>query len=435
MRGRTDLSRADSEPMPWARVGAFIGAFLCMAPLFVLTVRGWANIVLFAGMLLCCAFLFRTQRPQLDPSQRPWVWALVVAMLAPFAAVFISSLLQADIYSARFDSPSRSLAGIPILLFVIRTRFDAARVLQYSLPAALAVTLGQQYFAPQPHKWGVDRMATYFADPLVFGYLSLAFGLTCLMSIRLRADERTGPPWLLAIQMAGFALGIYLSIHSGSRTGWLALPIVLAVWLHINWTGAKRGAELAVFAAAALTSALVYFLSDTVHTRVQLAVGDLVHYPWNGVVTLDTSVGLRITYLRMAWDIFIAHPLVGIGDTKSAIEQLTAFPYATPLALHLAFMAGFHNEVVTNTVRSGVWGGLAAIAILFVPLVIFARHLRDSDAVARRNAALGIAFSTCIVVSSLTTEVLDLKYTASFYAVMIALLCGATLARRGQDHR
>ena len=98
-----------------------------------------------------------------------------------------------------------------------------------------------------------------------------------------------------------------------------------------------------------------------------------------------------------------------------------------------AFGSAFHNQVVTNAVRHGVLGGVAAFLLLAVPLGVAARQLSAADEPARRAAAMGLAWSIVLVASSRTTEVVDLKYTASLYALMTALLCGASLARHGQD--
>src|SRR5262249_21631981 len=136
--------------------------------------------------------------------------ALVLLLLAPLVAAAIGSLLRWDVYLPDFDAPARFALAIPALLFAVRVRLDAARVLRWMLPAALAVTLAQQYVVVQPHHWGPERMSTYFADPLVFGYVSLAFGMMCLMSIRPAGERRGEPPALLALQLAGLLVGLYL---------------------------------------------------------------------------------------------------------------------------------------------------------------------------------------------------------------------------------
>jgi hypothetical protein len=56
--------------------------------------------------------------------------------------------------------------------------------------------------------------------------------------------------------------------------------------------------------------------------------------------------------------------------------------------------------------------------------------LRHPHSVNRENAAMGFAYTLTILVSSVSTEVVDLKSLASLYAVMTAILCGAALAVR-----
>jgi O-antigen ligase len=414
-------------------------ALLCAGPLFVLTLRGWSNIVLFSGTLICTALLLTRRAgaaPWYDVSGYQYAGAVLLALFLPLVSVAWSGLWRLDPYTSPFDSPSRMWAAIPIFLVVLRLRMDVSRFLQFALPAALAVTLAHQLIAPQPRLWGPERMSTYFADPLVFGYLSLSFGLMCLMAISLRDDWRT-QPGLLALKIAGVVLGLYLSVRSGSRSGWIAIPIVVGIWLHLNVrVSHARGRAVVPVAALAVVCVLAvaaYGLVPRVHARVLEAVSDLTSYSFHGVAP-DSPVGLRVTFLRIAADLIAAHPVGGVGDTAHAPPlPLNAFPYATPLAAGTAFKSSFHNQIISNTVRYGVFGGMAAALLLFVPLAVYARQMRHGSAVARRNARMGLAFSVCIVVSSFTTEVVDLKYTASLYALLTALLCGASLANHGQD--
>jgi O-antigen ligase len=418
---------------------ALLCAMLCAAPLFVLTLRGWSNIVLFCGAIVCTALLLwhpAAAPSSYDSKERRYATAVLLALFLPLVSVAWSSLWRLDPYPSPFDSPSRLWAAIPIFLAVRRYRLDPSRILQFALPLGLAVTLGHQLIAPQPRLWGPERMSTYFADPLVFGYLSLAFGLMCLMSISLRDDWRERP-WVFALQGVAVMLGLYLSIRSGSRSGWLAIPVIVGIWLHLNVRPPhRRGRAMVPYLAllfACVLAVAAYELVPRVQTRILEAVSDLSTYSFHGVAP-DSPVGLRVTFLRIAADLIVAHPVGGVGDTAHMPPMpLDAFPYASALAVETAFESAFHNQIISNTVRYGVFGGFAAALLLFVPLVVYGRHLRSGNEVARRNARMGLAYSICIVVSSLTTEVVDLKYTASLYALLTALLCGASLAKHGQE--
>lgn len=407
--------------------------------MFVLTLRGWSNIVLLSSAVVATVLLLsgRAGRdPGCSEEDRPWARWMLIAFFIPLAAVAFSALLRGDYYPAPLDAPSRFWAAIPVFIVVMRLRVNVARILQVALPLALAITLGHQLLADQPRLWGEGRMSTYFADPLVFGYFSLAFGLMCLMAIS-REDAPLGSPWLLSMKVAGFVVGCYLSVESGSRSGWLAIPLVIALWLHFNVHVAhKRGRVVVPIAAvliASLMAAAAYTLVPKVNTRIHEAVTDLRGYSFAGVAP-DSPVGQRVTFLRIAGDLVAAHPLAGVGDTSHRDPApMSAFPYASPVAVRTAFESAFHNQVITNTVRHGVAGGIAAALLLFLPLAIYARRLRRGDAIAQENARMGMAFGITIAVSSLTTEVVDLKYTASLYALMTALLCGSSLARHGQE--
>lgn len=410
------------------------GLLVCCAPLFVLTLRSWANAVLFLGALLSLLVLARGALPAaaVRAEDRRWVRALLLTYIAPIVSVAIAAALRGDHYLAQFDAPSRFLLAIPIFLFVLRSGWPAARVMQWVLPVALLLVFADIQAFGYDLKWrtpglDVDRVTTYVVDPLVFGYFSIAFALMCLVSISPR-DWRGAARWGVLLRLAGAALGFYLSVESASRTGWAAVPIVIGVWAHHHWGRGHRLGTAAAIVGALLLPVFAYLLSPVVAERVDVAVSEVVNYPWNGVLQHETSVGYRITFLRMAADLFALHPWAGVGDT-SHMPPLPpdAFSYAAPAAATRAFESGFHNQVVSNAVRTGVGGLLATAALMLLPLLICARALRRGRPGGDKDALLGVAYCTCLVVSSLSTEVVDLKFAASFYAVMTAVLCGAAL--------
>jgi O-antigen ligase len=88
-------------------------------------------------------------------------------------------------------------------------------------------------------------------------------------------------------------------------------------------------------------------------------------------------------------------------------------------------VAGFHNDYIVNAVRYGIGGLLAIIAIFLIPFLFFAHCLRYKSV--QSYAMVGIAYVLIQSVSSLSYHVLDFKFMASFYALMIALLIGITV--------
>jgi len=278
-----------------------------------------------------------------------------------------------------------------------------------------------------------SRTTTRVVDPLVFGYFSLAFGLMCLASISPR-DWRGDGRWSVLLRAAGAVLGVWFSLQSSSRTGWAAVPLVLGIWLYHHWGRSHRLAAAGALAGAVLLPVAAYLAIPVVGARIDELVHEVATYPWHGVQLQETSTGWRITYLRIAADVFAQHPWAGIGITSHHMPYpASAFSYAAPAAVEGAFTAGFHNQIVSNAIRSGLGGLLATAALLFVPLLLCLRGLRQAAPGGGRQAMIGVAYCTCLVVSSLSTEVVDLKFAASFYATMTAVLCGAVLGARRED--
>lgn len=406
--------------------------FVALAPLFLVTIRSWSGAILILGSCMSFVVLMRQNRgvATCQGMGIPIQKLVVFTLLSPVIAIAISSMLRGRHVWADYDSPSRFFFAIAIFLFAVRRVVNIAKYLQYTAPGSLILTFLHQIFFHQPKLWGPDRMSTYFSDPLVFGYTSLTFGLASLVSINLLTKDSK---FVQAFKLIGAGIGFYLSIMSGSRTGWLAVPVIMAIWIYQQERFKGKNLYLWTFGLTTVFAFGLYPLSATVHQRVLLGLQEVLSYSWVGIAP-ETSVGLRITFLRIAFDMFVSNPLAGFGDTRYELTSLPShiYTYASPESLRVAFNAGFHNEIVTNAIRSGVSGLVSCVMLFFVPLFIFVRQLRSVNPVQRSNALVGVVITVCIFVSSLSTEVFDLKYTASFYALMIALLCASSIAAHEQ---
>lgn len=408
--------------------------FFSLIPIFLLTYSSWSSIILIFGCAFCIAYFIFTKNflnvTDISSGNRKFLIAGLIMLAAPTVAVFASSYLRSEFNDYEFDSPSRFLLASVFLLFAIKTRADISKYLQYTIPIALIITFLHQIIFQQPKLWGVDRMSTYFADPLVFGYISLTFGLISFASINLISKDSLP---LILTKISGFGIGIYLSIMSGSRTGWFAIPIIVVIlWLDrfrasIHKINVRQTFILISLATVFLAS--TFTLSSTSKERLNLAFQEFSEYSLSGIAP-DTSTGLRITFIRIAADLLVKYPVSGVGDTARQSFDIpeNISKYASPASVHMALHSGFHNQIVTNTIRYGILGGIAAIMLFIVPLLIFIHQYKKGTSTNRYNSLIGIIFTVCFFVSSLSTEVFDLKYMASFYAVMISLLCASAIS-------
>jgi O-antigen ligase len=159
---------------------------------------------------------------------------------------------------------------------------------------------------------------------------------------------------------------------------------------------------------------------------VSEAYSDLKKYQWNAM-NPETSLGERISWIRIGWYYFSMRPLTGWGDEgmEKNINDEAISVFASKVSREGLFDGGFHNDYVANTVRYGIGGLVAIIAIFLIPFLFFVHCLRYKSV--QSYAMIGIAYVLIQSVSSLSYHVLDFKFMASFYALMIALLMGITV--------
>lgn len=399
----------------------------CLAglPLFTMTVSGWASGILIVSWILAIWIALRGPRleSQLSDEGRQWLALIAVALALPFAGIFLGQVFRQE-YSIRdFDSQARLLCSALILYVIVRQRLDVLRPLTLVVPGSLLI-VWVVLMAGVGKRWDPtgERLST-FVDPLTFGSLCLTLGLFSFLSIDLFGRDRR---LLRLYKLAGLVIGVYLSIRSGSRTGWLAAPLVLLLWLYVRTAG-YRLLLVATLVGACVT---LFFVSSTVRERTTLAYKEVSAYQWDAPNPLS-SVGDRISFHRIAVFLATEKPLSGHGD--HGFERYVGHPDLNRFAIRdtqeWALKHGFHNEVLTSMVRSGVWGLLAGLGVLLIPAVLFFRGLRFRTTETGRVALLAAGYWLCTMVTSMTTEVFNLKFTASFHALMLACLAKELIVR------
>jgi len=405
-------------------------------PLLSLIVKGWVSGVLFfatliAAILLLLPFLkhppegLRTQSAifTADPLGR-FSTFFVIAFTLPILSVALGQLLQGSWNVARFDAPSRYLMALIVFIAITRYRSAVPRVLELAIPAATIITLILIPYVPATF-WSTipSRLSNHFIDPLIFGQVALALGVMSFLLI----DSSEKRPWYIRLfQLIAGVVGVYLSLRSGSRTGWLAIPFIifLSVMHYSPFSRWKTAILAIVISGLAITA--FYQSSNTAKDRVGAAYSDIKQYKWNAI-NPETSLGERISWMRIGWYYFSMRPLSGWGDEgmDQNINDDRISAFASKVTREGLLFAGFHNDYIANAVRYGIGGLLAIIAIFLIPFLFFVHCLRYKSV--QSYAMVGIAYVLIQSVSSLSYHVLDFKFMASFYALMIALLMGITV--------
>ncbi len=409
---------------------------LSILPLGLFTVKGWASGLSFACAALAILIISsRSLNPKVNEQDAFWIRLLLLMFTLPLFSVMLSSALRGEWIWANFDSASRFFIAAPIFYAVLRNQLKPLLYLQYLMPVSLILTIVAipllPYYGWEFNRaiWG-DRSATYFVDPLTLGYLSLTLGMLCFFSINMYSKDRW---FVIILKIVGTIVGFYISLKTQSRTGWLAIPLVLFLLL---WLYGPKNKILSTFIALIISVVLtigIYQASPTVQNRVHDALVDLQDYKLDQVNS-ESSIGERISFARMGFHYFKLSPIYGWGLRGYMVHandpELVVFASESTRASP-GRGSLFHSEFTTNAVAYGLLGIIYTLLIFFAPLTLCIRQW--ARGVNPRLCAFGIVYLLCEIVSGLSTEIFGLKFAASFHAVFLACLCAELLSNRSQQ--
>jgi O-antigen ligase len=411
------------------RTDVLTSIVLGLAPLFVLTVRGWTNIAFVLLLILSLVGLHRWPKSYWALRTDKRIMWLSLALAFPFVGILLSQLIRHDIQPSYYDGPLRPLAGILLLFHLSARRIDFVRIFQWTCPLAVLSSAIAVWLNPAPTAFWGGRWATYFVDPLTFGQYALLFGFISLLTIHLVERD---PPAAVAFKISAFLVGLVLSVGSGSRSAWVAVPALIVLWFAL--VVRDRRLITAGLAGAVAVIVAAYMFLDIVHLRIDAAMNDYIAYFNDG--NRDSSGGLRLSLARTAWELFLMSPLQGYGDRGfpplQSIEAIA--PFFTPYLEYVLHHHGVHNEILQNMIRSGIFGLIRSLLMFIVPFVIFSTAVRAQSAVTSAAAAIGLCYITAVFFFGMNTETFNLKFLFTFYTIMVCALAAQIIWSTPRKH-
>jgi O-antigen ligase len=280
-----------------------------------------------------------------------------------------------------------------------------------------------------------QRAAGLVKNSITFGNLALVMGAVSLVLHRLVDLPRRAA---LGASIGAVTLGLFASILSGARGGWLIIPVlaVTLVWYMRSELTPFRVAAVAVGFVGVVSIASV--LADGMPTtRASAGVVNVSVYAASEPTaeSASSSEGARLEAWRSAGTAFREHPISGIGwgnlgerfarDVELGIrnERIATFEHA-------------HNQLLGAAANGGLIGLAAVTALFLVPFRIFSRSMRSRQMRERTLGLCGVLVLGSFAVFGLTEAVLENLAPVTFLAVIMAALCaeldaGAALPAAG----
>ncbi len=384
---------------------------LLIYPTLMLTIKGGMNGVFLCMLLL--AFAVMVVRPigmNAVGWRREWV-VYAAAMMAMSTAIFISQSYHQNFAAHPHDAASRYWLAIPMFLLLLRVNLRAFTALQIAFPVAaiigllLAKDMGKARF-------GIDTL-----DVIHYGDFELILGMLSLFSLDWFGCDRLP---LRLLKIFGFIAGLAAAFASGSRGGWLAIPVFIAIFIYFRaaWVSPRTIAFTAI--AGVLIATLLH---SPFHQRMNELVTDVAAYDQGN---RSTSTGIRWQLYKAAVDVFARHPIFGVGPEGFALEMRPMMEAGkiTPDAAELG-RGEVHNDILSKAAGMGVFGLMAMLAIYMVPFRLFWQATKSASEPVKRAGLLGVTFVSGFFVFGLTVELLNLTMATAFYSFTVAVLLAA----------
>ncbi|MEI7770657.1 MAG: O-antigen ligase family protein [Chloroflexales bacterium] len=331
--------------------------------------------------------------------------------------IYVLTLRSLQGTGNREEGTASDKGAVPCSLFPVPSwRLYGLLACLLIAPAADAlVGLAQFWYGIGPPSFGIGggHMRSYgtIGQPNSFaGYMNqawpLALSLTvgALIWLRRAAPRRLG---LIALVASGGATGLLLAalLTSFSRGGWVgavggaAAMIVAAIPLLS--AGLRRGAwRAAALAVGGLALLLALggggMLPDSLAGRLGSITANLRIFDVRGVMITPENFAVveRMAHIQAGWNMFVRHPLTGVGPGNySAAFNQAPGPGEPPITARPWYVSRghAHNYYLNMAAEAGALGAAAYVLLISAVGLQAARAIRHARGILWRAVAVGCA--------------------------------------------
>lgn len=407
-----------------------------LAPASTLVVRGGTGYCFF--VLLAIALFAGFSKPfrlkgSLLVTAYPWY---AVAMLCFMVYLPIQQALDGYFLPREFDGMSRFALSLPIFLLLVNVPIRYLKAFGWGCAlGAIGAGVWAVYSNIYTKIDDLNRLGNDFTNPIPYGNTALLLGFLSVMTIRWdhypnALAKRLG----IAVKVLGLAGGVYASYLSGTRGGWLAIPLFLVLCsLNFGWVRQVRHGLVALVVAVLAMSALL--ASPLGRERVMQGRSDIVQLAEGSAAY--SSIGARLQLWRASIHLFEAHPVTGVGKghLESSLKDLAKKGEVPDYIVNQRA----HSEFFSTIAELGAVGVVCLALIYIGPLVYFVRYRRSPHRDVSTAAYCGIGVSGSVIIFGLSidvfTVVMSTALIALFWAVLLAVITHDARLPQGKPGR
>lgn len=352
-----------------------------------------------------------------------WHWPEVRTM-AVGVAVFAGAGIFLGIwyrYTSGYYEALIPFLLAPLMLHgVLKARLQPAVLW---LGAATAALLAGVFASYQSLVLLKGRATGAMNHPIIFGDLSVVLACVALFGVLYYEPARRSV-WMRAYLLLGAVMGVWSSLLSGTKGGWLSIVMVLFVFAwRVTSNKPVLWRWLGVLLIAALMVKGVWLAPEAlVRGRLEGVWGHAQHWFETGQVT-DWSVSIRLELWSYALQLFAQRPVLGWsgGEALSMLAE-----HLKPFNVPEGIAPVFENDLLHYAAVSGAVGVLSVVG-LYASLLTGFWRFQKQGAKTSAYALLGMLLVVLIFEFGLTVNALGRNAFRYFFCTMSVMLLGLVL--------
>jgi O-antigen ligase len=361
-----------------------------------------------------------------------WAWQsrpLRVMAIGVFwfmaAGVFLGVWYKASI--SYYEAFAPFLLTPLMLSGVLLSRLPSSLVWTGSATGAL---LGGIYASYQSLVLLSGRATGNLPHPIIFGDLAVVLSCMALFGV-LYFETAQRNVWLRAYLLLCTLMGVWASLLSGTKGGWLSIVMFLFIFVWRLTTGHRAGWRWAsaIGLVAILIATVLLAPKELVWNRLAGMWHHALNWFQTGEVT-DWSVSIRLELWSYAWQLFAERPLLGwSGDEAMAKLADHLRPFNVPPGVAPVF----ENDLLHYAAVSGLVGVTSVLALYVGVFRGFWQFQKQSaDQAMKAFALMGMLLVLLIFEFGLTVNALGRSSFRYFFCDMTVILLGLILMSRQQ---
>ncbi|QGZ54202.1 O-antigen ligase family protein [Paraburkholderia acidiphila] len=397
-------------------------ALLFLIPAVNLMWRGGSGYGFFLLLALALgAAMVNWRNPGYFSPLRDYRW-YTVGMFALLVCIAVQQALFGYWMPREFDALARFPLALLIFLLLRQLPTRYLKTIGWGCVAGALVVGIWALLSQPPGGWSdKERLSNSFTNAIPFGDTAL---LLAFLSVFTRGWDDKRDWRTLALRLLALVSGGYVSFVSGTRGGWIAIPVflVLLAAQYRCFTHKKRLVAM-VLVLVPITAGLLSI--KEVPQRMTDATRDIARMQQGDA---QSSFGARRALWQASSNIFARHPIYGVGKghLEAELDSMAKRGEVSPLVVN----ERAHSDFFSTLAEMGSVGVASLLLFYFGITVYFWRERRASDPTIRAASYAGLAVAFSTVIFGLSIDVLVPVMVTVLIALMVATLLAVIDARK-----